>query len=38
MLGVISGAIALSIVGIPADSYLSDVIGRKPTMLISSAG
>jgi MFS family permease len=38
MLGVISGAIALSIVGIPAAGYLSDVIGRKPTMLISSAG
>jgi MFS family permease len=38
MLGVISGAIALSIVGIPAAGYVSDVIGRKPTMLISSAG
>lgn len=38
MLGIISGAIALSIVGIPAAGYLSDVIGRKPTMLISSAG
>jgi MFS family permease len=38
MLGIISGAIALSIVGIPAAGYLSDVIGRKPTMLISAAG
>lgn len=38
MLAVISGAIALSIIGIPAAGYLSDVIGRKPTMLISSAG
>jgi MFS family permease len=38
MLGIISGVIALSIVGIPAAGYLSDVIGRKPTMLISSAG
>jgi MFS family permease len=38
MLGIISGAIALSIVGIPAAGYLSDVIGRKPIMLISAAG
>lgn len=38
MLAVISGAIALSIVTIPAAGYLSDVIGRKRTVLISSAG
>ena len=38
MLAIISGAIALSIVGIPAAGYLSDVIGRKKTMLIASAG
>jgi MFS family permease len=38
MLAIISGAIALSIVGIPAAGYLSDVIGRKRTMLIASAG
>jgi MFS family permease len=38
MLAVISGAIALSIVTIPAAGYLSDVIGRKRTVLISAAG
>lgn len=38
MLAIISGAIALSIVGIPAAGYLSDVIGRKRTMLIASVG
>lgn len=38
MLAIISGAIALSIIGIPAAGYLSDVIGRKKTMLIASAG
>ncbi len=38
MLGIISGAIALSIVGIPAAGYLSDVIGRKATILISAGG
>ncbi|WP_205759991.1 MFS transporter [Arthrobacter sp. PAMC25564] len=38
MLAIISGPIALSIVGIPAAGYLSDVIGRKRTMLIASVG
>ena len=38
MLAIISGAIALSIVGIPAAGYLSDVIGRKRTILIASVG
>ena len=38
MLAIISGAIALSIFGIPAAGHLSDVIGRKRTMLIASAG
>ncbi|GAF50276.1 MFS transporter [Rhodococcus wratislaviensis] len=38
MLAIISGAIALSIFGIPAAGYLSDVIGRKRTMLIGAAG
>jgi MFS family permease len=38
MLAIISGAIALSIVTIPAAGYLSDVIGRKRTMLISAVG
>ncbi|MFC9763515.1 MFS transporter [Rhodococcus jostii] len=38
MLVVISGAIALSIFGIPAAGYLSDVIGRKRTMLIGAVG
>lgn len=38
MLAVISGAIALSIFTIPAAGYLSDVIGRKRTVLISSVG
>ncbi|MFC0452769.1 MFS transporter [Rhodococcus jostii] len=38
MLAVISGAIALSIFGIPAAGYLSDVIGRKRTMLIGAVG
>ncbi|MFC9833293.1 MFS transporter [Rhodococcus sp. NPDC127530] len=38
MLAVISGAIALSIVSIPAAGYLSDVIGRKRTMLIGAVG
>ncbi|REE75644.1 putative MFS family arabinose efflux permease [Rhodococcus wratislaviensis] len=38
MLAIISGAIALSIFGIPAVGYLSDVIGRKRTMLIGAAG
>ncbi|MHC6594052.1 MFS transporter [Arthrobacter sp. C152] len=38
MLGIISGAIALSIVTLPAAGYLSDAIGRKRTMLISSIG
>ncbi|MCR1161083.1 MULTISPECIES: MFS transporter [Micrococcales] len=38
MLAVISGAIALSVFTLPAAGYLSDVIGRKRTMLISSVG
>ncbi|MFF2347028.1 MFS transporter [Pseudarthrobacter sp. NPDC058119] len=38
MLGIISGAIALSIITLPAAGYLSDIIGRKRTMLISSVG
>ena len=38
MLAVISGAIAFSIFTIPAAGYLSDVIGRKRTVLISSVG
>lgn len=38
MLAIISGAIALTIFAIPAAGYLSDVIGRKRTMLISCVG
>ncbi|MCD2097020.1 MHS family MFS transporter [Rhodococcus rhodochrous] len=38
MLTVISVAIALSMFTIPAAGYLSDIIGRKPTMLIASVG
>ncbi|NHU43897.1 MHS family MFS transporter [Rhodococcus sp. A14] len=38
MLAIISGAIALSIFGIPAAGYLSDMIGRKRTMLIGAVG
>jgi MFS family permease len=38
MLAIISGAIALTIVGIPAAGYLSDVFGRKRLMLISCVG
>ncbi|KXX58026.1 MFS transporter [Rhodococcus sp. LB1] len=38
MLAIISGAIALSIITIPAAGYLSDVIGRKRTMLIGAVG
>jgi MFS family permease len=38
MLAIISGAIALSVFTLPAAGYLSDVIGRKRTMLISSVG
>ncbi|TQC42566.1 MFS transporter [Rhodococcus sp. WS4] len=38
MLAIISGAIALSIITIPAAGYISDVIGRKRTMLIGAVG
>ena len=38
MLAIISGAIALTIVGIPAAGYLSDLFGRKRMMLISAIG
>lgn len=38
MLAVISGAIAFSIITIPAAGYISDIIGRKRTVLISAVG